>query len=180
MKDKHPKDDPKLAFTFDKSKFTSEETIKKLYATKISLFLHNRQVSELSDQEKKIYEAMRMASAFDPRLPGTLWEPKEAAERNLVIAKKLDLMSEQEFLESDYAYEWFEKREPQASQLTKTDYDLGFAKNGTNSLLCKAFIIDLVGKRYMLHIWLKPYFSIAWHRKHDGLIGKLFWIERYN
>ena len=62
----------------------------------------------------------------------------------------------------------------------KTEYDVGFAKNGSNPLLCKAFIIDLLGKRYMLHIWLKPYFSIGWHRKHDGRTGKLFWIEKYN
>lgn len=62
----------------------------------------------------------------------------------------------------------------------KLDYDLGFAKNDKNSLLCKAFIVDLFTKRYMLHIWLKPYLSIAWHRKTDGLTGKLFWVEKFN
>ena len=62
----------------------------------------------------------------------------------------------------------------------KTDNDLGFAKDNKNSLFCKAFIVDLLGKRYMLHVWLKPYFSIGWHRKRDGLAGKMFWLERYN
>lgn len=59
-------------------------------------------------------------------------------------------------------------------------YDLGFAKDNKNTLICEAFIVDLFTKRYMLHIWLKPYFSIAWHRKNDDLIGRLFWIQRYN
>lgn len=58
--------------------------------------------------------------------------------------------------------------------------DLGFTKTGGSPLVCKAFIIDLLAKRYMLHIWLRPYFSIAWHRKRDGRAGKLFWIEKYN
>jgi len=46
-------------------------------------------------------------------------------------------------------------------------------------MICKAFIIDFLGKRFMLHIWLKPRFVIACHRKNDILKGKIFWIERY-
>lgn len=53
-------------------------------------------------------------------------------------------------------------------------------KTKESSMYCRAFIIDVLGCRYMLHIWLKPHFSIAWHRKRDGLTGKLFWIQKYN
>lgn len=52
--------------------------------------------------------------------------------------------------------------------------------NARPVMICKAFIVDLLGKRYMLHIWTRPRFSVAWHRKRDGLIGKLLWIEKYN
>lgn len=45
--------------------------------------------------------------------------------------------------------------------------------------LCKAFIIDMFGRKYMLHLWLKPYQKIAWHRKNDGLKGKLFQVTKY-
>jgi len=51
--------------------------------------------------------------------------------------------------------------------------------NNESVMNCHAFIIHIFFKKYMLHIWTHPYFSLAWHRKHDGLIGKLFWIERF-
>lgn len=47
-------------------------------------------------------------------------------------------------------------------------------------MVCHAFIVDILSLRYMLHIWTKPHFSLAWHRKRDGLIGRMFWIQRYN
>jgi hypothetical protein len=46
-------------------------------------------------------------------------------------------------------------------------------------MFCRAYIIDFVGKRYFLHIWLKPYFKLGWHRKRDGVKGKIFWITKY-
>jgi hypothetical protein len=58
----------------------------------------------------------------------------------------------------------------------------GFSDTETESesiMICHAFIIHFLTRKYMLHIWLKPYRSIAWHKKNDDQKGKLFWIERY-
>lgn len=49
-----------------------------------------------------------------------------------------------------------------------------------SAMTCHAFIVDILGLRYMLHIWTRPRFSVAWHRKRDGLLGKIFWIQRFN
>ena len=46
-------------------------------------------------------------------------------------------------------------------------------------MFCRAFIIDFLGKRYMFHIWLRPHFALGWHRKRDGVRGKLIWVARY-
>ena len=45
-------------------------------------------------------------------------------------------------------------------------------------MICHAFIIHFFFKKYMLHVWTRPYKSIAWHRKRDGLKGKLLWVEK--
>lgn len=66
-----------------------------------------------------------------------------------------------------------------SEETSKTGNNSGFVEGNKNSLFCKAFVIDLFGKRYMLHFWFKPHFSVAWHRKRDGLVGKLFWIQRF-
>lgn len=69
------------------------------------------------------------------------------------------------------------------SPTTYKEYQLKEAKRFDKefpTMVCKAFIIDLFRKRYMLHIWLKPHFSIAWHKKQNGLVGKLFRIEKYS
>lgn len=47
-------------------------------------------------------------------------------------------------------------------------------------MTCHAFVVHLLFKKYMLHIWTRPYRAIGWHRKRDGLRGKLFWIEKFN
>jgi hypothetical protein len=47
-------------------------------------------------------------------------------------------------------------------------------------MICQAFIVHQLFKKYMLHIWTRPDRSIGWNRKHDGQIGKIFWIERYS
>lgn len=54
-----------------------------------------------------------------------------------------------------------------------------FFRNHGSAMFCKAFIIDLLGKRCMLQVWLKPNFAIGWHKKNDGVKGKLFWIENF-
>jgi len=47
-------------------------------------------------------------------------------------------------------------------------------------MICHAFIIDFFFKKYMLHLWVKPFWSISCHRKYDdGKKSRLFWIKRY-
>jgi len=46
-------------------------------------------------------------------------------------------------------------------------------------MFCRAYIIDFLGKRYMFHIWLRPRLEFGWHRKRDGIKGKIFWVEKY-
>jgi len=47
-------------------------------------------------------------------------------------------------------------------------------------MVCHAFVVHLFTKKFMLHIWLRPYKRLGWHRKRDGLIGRLLWIEKFN
>jgi len=48
------------------------------------------------------------------------------------------------------------------------------------NMVCNAFIIHILFRKYMLHIWTKPKKSVAWHRKLDSQKGKILFIEKYN
>jgi len=52
-------------------------------------------------------------------------------------------------------------------------------KKNDSIMTCYAFIIHLFSKKYMFHIWTRPYRAIDWHRSSDGRKGRLFWVERY-
>ncbi len=45
--------------------------------------------------------------------------------------------------------------------------------------ICKAYIIDIFKKSYMLHIWRWPKFALGWHRKMDGPNKSIFAIKKY-
>lgn len=45
--------------------------------------------------------------------------------------------------------------------------------------ICKAYIIDIFRKSYMLHIWTWPKFALGWHKKIDGPNKRLFWVYKY-
>ena len=44
---------------------------------------------------------------------------------------------------------------------------------------CRGYVVDILKKSYMLHIWTWPKFKIGWHRKIDGPNKRLFWISKY-
>ncbi len=47
------------------------------------------------------------------------------------------------------------------------------------TMVCHAFIIDILWQKFMLHIWLKPRFEISFHKKNTPMDKRLFWIEKY-
>ena len=44
---------------------------------------------------------------------------------------------------------------------------------------CRAYVIDIFKKSYMLHIWTDPKFSLGWHKKIDGSNKKIFGVKKY-
>lgn len=52
-------------------------------------------------------------------------------------------------------------------------------KTEKKSTICYGFVIHFLFNRYMLHIWLKPRFSVGFHKKIFGPKGRFFWIEKY-
>lgn len=52
-------------------------------------------------------------------------------------------------------------------------------KKNDSIMTCYAFIIHFFSKKYMFHIWTRPYRAMDWHRSSDGRKGRLFWVERY-
>ena len=45
--------------------------------------------------------------------------------------------------------------------------------------ICRAYIIDIFKKSYMIHIWTWPKFSVAFHRKPDSPENRFFAIRKY-
>lgn len=45
--------------------------------------------------------------------------------------------------------------------------------------ICKAYIIDILKRSYMLHIWTWPKLGFGWHRKVDGPNKSIFNIKKY-
>ena len=45
--------------------------------------------------------------------------------------------------------------------------------------ICRGYIVDILKKSYMLHIWTSPKISFGWHRKMDGPNKKIFGISRF-
>ncbi len=44
---------------------------------------------------------------------------------------------------------------------------------------CRGYIIDFLGRSYMLHIWFWPKLQIGWHKKESEPTMNLFAIRRY-
>jgi hypothetical protein len=52
-------------------------------------------------------------------------------------------------------------------------------KRETTNTICHAYIVHLLFQRFMLHIWLKPKFSIGFHKKLSAPKGQFLWIKKY-
>ena len=85
-------------FGFDKVGFPTDTEIEALYARK----------SELTD-DKDIQAKLLKASMYDPRKSDVYFGTKEAASRAEQIAHELNEMTTDEFMESNYPYEWLEE-----------------------------------------------------------------------
>lgn len=113
---------------------------------------------------------------FIMRIKPTSW--------NILKTEGID-MSE-DFLWFDDTLSWGEERElkkhNKLSSHVKVDLDthpdflLDYIEKPA---ICRAFIIDLFYKSYMLHIWTWPKFSLGWHKKADEKNSRLFRIRRY-
>lgn len=92
--------------SFNKRGFKSSSKINSQYDRKISLLFNNRAVSKLSSREASIVERLKQAKYFDPRHLEICFGLKEENETGIRIAKKLESMTDEEFLISSYPYEW--------------------------------------------------------------------------
>lgn len=83
-------------FGFDKTGYLSDSEIEKLYQEKIYL---------TSNQEIK--DKLSKSSMCDPRKSDIYFDSVEAANKGKEIAGKLNNMTKDEFMTSDYSWKWF-------------------------------------------------------------------------
>jgi hypothetical protein len=93
-------------FSFNKSSYPSIKQIEDLYQKKIEL-----------TTDEKIIEKLQKALFFDPRRSDIYFSSEVIANNFHTIADKLSQMTEQEFIESDYPFEWL--REVQKDSILK-------------------------------------------------------------
>lgn len=102
----------RYGYTFEKSPFKSPDTIRELYRKKLSYPISKQgkelpkwvRESYITNDEFGGYLRLERASQFDPRYHNVYFKTREAAEKALLLAEKLDCMSENEFLESGFPY----------------------------------------------------------------------------
>ncbi|MFH1408187.1 MAG: hypothetical protein ABIG91_04120 [Patescibacteria group bacterium] len=85
-------------FGFDKTGFLSDLEIEALYQKKSELIT-----------DKTAQDELLKASFYDPRKSDIYFGSVESANKGKEIADKLHQMTEEEFLGSDYAYQWFDE-----------------------------------------------------------------------
>lgn len=90
--------DNKTIHSFDKNSCPAVEQIEKLY---------QRKIENTSDGSVKL--KLERALFFDPRKPDIYFGSEKAAQMAEVIADKLNSLSTEEFLSSNYPYEWLDE-----------------------------------------------------------------------
>ncbi len=102
------------------------------------------------------------------------------------VLKTEGIKMDEDFLWFDDTLSWGEekalKKYDKLNSHVKVDLDNNpdiFLEYIEKSPICRAYIIDMFWKSYMLHIWSWPKFNLGWHRKLDDPNNKLFGIRRY-
>jgi len=85
-------------FGFDKSGYLQDSEIEELYLEKLKLV-----------NNKEVQDKLFRASFYDPRKSDIYFSSVESANKGKEIADKLDKMAAEEFLSSDYVYQWFDE-----------------------------------------------------------------------
>lgn len=85
-------------FGFDKTGYLSDSEIEALYQKKSEL-VNNKEV------QNKLFNA----SLYDPRKSDIYFSSAESANKGKEIADKLHKITTEEFLNSNYAYQWFDE-----------------------------------------------------------------------
>lgn len=86
------------AYSFDKNSCPAIEQIEKLY---------NLKIKNTSDGSVKL--KLERALFFDPRKPDIFFGSAKGAQKGEVIAEKLNSLSTEEFLSSNYPYQWLDE-----------------------------------------------------------------------
>lgn len=92
------KTDNNAAYSFDKKSFPTTDQIERLYQQKIE---------KTSDGSIKL--KLERALFFDPRKPDIYFGSAEGAQKGEAIAEKLNSLSTEEFLSSDYPSQWLDE-----------------------------------------------------------------------
>lgn len=90
--------DKNKVFGFDKTGYLSDSEIEALYQKKSESII-----------DKTVKDKLFKASLYDPRKSDIYFSSVESANKGKEIADKLDKITTEEFLSSDYAYQWFDE-----------------------------------------------------------------------
>lgn len=96
-------------FSFNKTGYNSSDQIASQYDKKVKYLLRGRDESELSKQEQNRLALISSLKDLDPRLKGVCFGLEEEATIGIDIADKLDSMTDEEFIESSYSFEWIDE-----------------------------------------------------------------------
>lgn len=85
------------------------ERVNDQYEQRILLLLKGKKADELNKSEKAIYDKLVRCAMYDPRRYDVGFTNKDMVYRGIEIAKKLDKLTDDEFMEDQYVLGWIDE-----------------------------------------------------------------------